>query len=70
MHKWLEAVTGDDNQTLEPAYCWGAIFALAGLGLQIYCSVTGKPFDLQGYGIGAGALLTGLGLGKKLGSGQ
>lgn len=68
MKKLLEAVTGDDNVTLEPAYCWGAVFAAAGLVLQIYSTVTGKAFDLQGYGIGSAALLAGLGLGKKLGS--
>lgn len=68
MSKLLETITGDDNVTLEPAYCWGAVFAAAGLGLQIYCTVTGKAFDLQGYGIGAAAMLAGLGLGKKLGA--
>lgn len=68
MAKLLEVITGDDNKTLDPSYWWGAIFAAAGLGLEIYCTVKGRPFDLQAYGIGAGALLTGLGLGKKLGA--
>ena len=40
---------------------------IVGLGLEVYAVANGKPFDLQGYGIGAGALITGLGLGKKLG---
>jgi hypothetical protein len=68
MKKLLEAITGDDNLTIEPAYLWGAIFATAGLGMQIYAVVKGATFDLQGYGIGSAAMLAGLGLGKKLGT--
>lgn len=67
MSKLLEAIT-DDNGQLEPAYIWGGIATVIGLGLQVYCTVKGKPFDLQGYGIGAGALIAGLGLGKKMGA--
>lgn len=68
MKKLREMITCDDNVTLEPAYCWGAVFAIVGLCLTIYCTVTGKSFDLQSYGIGCCGLLTGLGLGKKLGT--
>lgn len=64
----MEAITGDDNKTIDPSYAWGAVFAIVGIGLQIYSTVTGKPFDLQGYGIGAGGLIVGLGIGKKMGS--
>jgi len=67
MKKLIEILTGDDNVTLEPAYLWGAMAFIVGLGLEVYAVANGKPFDLQGYGIGAGALITGLGLGKKLG---
>lgn len=67
MKKLLELITGEDNITLDPQHMWAAIAFLVGLGLQIYSTVEGKAFDLQGFGIGAGALLAGLGLGKKLG---
>lgn len=63
-----QAITGDDNTTIEPAYLWGGVAFLIGLGLEIYSVTQGKTFDLQGYGIGVAALLSGLGLGKKLGS--
>lgn len=68
IRKLLEAVTGEDNKTLEPAYLWSAVIIMVGLGLQIYCTVTGKTFDLQQFGVGACALLAGLGVSKKLGT--
>lgn len=68
LKKLLQLVTGEDNVTLEPAYWWAAAAFVVGLGLEIYCTVAGKPFDLTKYGLGCGALLTGLGLGKHFGS--
>lgn len=68
LKKLLELITGDDNVTLEPAYVWWAVAIIVGLGLEIYCTITGKAFDLQAYGIGVGALMAAAGLGKKLGS--
>lgn len=68
LKKLLELITGDDNVTLEPAYVWWAVAILVGLGLQIYCTVIGKDFNLQAYGVGAGFLLALGGAGKKLGS--
>lgn len=68
LKKLLEAITGEDNQTIEPAYLWWALSVTVGLGLEIYCVVVGKPFDLQQYGIGVGALLAGAGLAKKVGA--
>lgn len=65
--KLLELITGDDNQTIEPSYALSALVIFVGLGLEIYCTLTGKPFDLQSYGMGAGALLAGLGVSAKLG---
>lgn len=67
MRKLLEAITGDDNVTIEPAYLWWALAILVGIGLEIYSVVTGKPFDLQSYGVGVGVLLVGGGFGKKVG---
>lgn len=65
-----ELVTGDDNRTLEPAYVWWAVVIVVGLGLglEIYAVITGKPFDLQAYGIGVGTLMVAAGLSKKVGS--
>lgn len=65
MAKLLDVITGDDNKTLEPCYFLGTVFAMVGMGLVIYCTVTGRPaFDLQNYGIGAGVLLASVGGGK------
>jgi hypothetical protein len=66
--KFIQLITGDDNTTLEPSYFWSAVAIIIGFGLEIYCTLKGKPFDLQSYGIGAAALLTGLGLSRKLGT--
>lgn len=63
-----EMITGDDNQTLQPAYVYGLIAFLVGVGLEIYCIINHQPFDLQAYGIGIGALIAGIEGGKKLGS--
>lgn len=63
--KLIQLITGDDNVTLEPSYFFAALAFLVGLGLEIYSVVYGKTFDMQAYGIGAGALLTGLGLSDK-----
>lgn len=65
--KLLDVVTTDDNHTLEFAYVLGIIFALVGLGLEVYCVVTGKPFDYQGYGIGSATLIAGAAGGKWIG---
>ena len=66
--QFIQAITGEDNKTLEPAYLWWAVSILVGLVLEVYAVVLGKTFDLQAYGIGVGALLAGAGFGKKLGS--
>jgi len=63
----LDLVTEDDNHTLEFAYVLGIVFALVGLGLEVYCVVTGKAFDYQGYGIGSATLIAGAAGGKWIG---
>jgi hypothetical protein len=67
MKRLIHLITGDDNFTLEPSYFWSAAAVLIGFGLEIYSVVFGKPFDIQAYGIGAAALLAGLGVSAKLG---
>jgi hypothetical protein len=64
--KLLELITGDDNMTLDPHFALGVLAVLIGLGLEIYAVTSGKAFDLQGFGIGSGALIAGMGAGKKL----
>jgi uncharacterized membrane protein len=66
--KLMELVTGADNSTLEPAYVWWAISIVVGLALEVYCVTAGKPFDLQAYGIGVGALMVGAGWSKRVGA--
>jgi uncharacterized membrane protein len=65
--KLLQLITGDDNATLEPAYLWPAVVFVVGLSLEVFSVVTGKPFDMQAYGVGAGVLLGGLGVSAKFG---
>lgn len=67
LKKLIELITGDDNATLEPAYFFSALAVLIGLGLEVYSVIASKPFDFQAYGIGAAALLTGLGMSAKFG---
>ncbi|WP_042298941.1 hypothetical protein [Paraburkholderia kururiensis] len=67
LQKLMELVTGDDNKTLEPAYALGAAAFVLGMGLEVYSVLTGKPFDLQQYGVGVGVLIASVGAGKKLG---
>jgi len=67
LKKLFELITGDDGVTLEPAYFWSALAVMIGFGLEIYSVAASKTFDMQAYGIGAAALLTGLGLSAKFG---
>ena len=62
-----DIVTTDDNRTLEFAYVLGIVFALVGLGLEVYSVVTGKAFDFQGFGIGSATLIAGAAGGKWIG---
>lgn len=66
--KLSELITTDDNSTLEPAYVLWVLAVIVGLGLEVFSVFSGKPFDLQAYGLGTGALLAFGGLGKKLGA--
>lgn len=65
--KLMDLITTDDGKTLEPAYFWSSVAIVIGLGLAIASFVLGKPFDIQAYGVGAGVLLTGLGMSAKFG---
>lgn len=57
--KISELFTGNDNVTIEPSFVWSAIGFAVGLGLEIYCVVTGKiVFNLTDFGLGNAAMLT------------
>jgi hypothetical protein len=53
--------TGLDGETQDIGRWGGALMLLVGLGLQVYSTLTGKPFDMNSYGIGCGALALGIG---------
>lgn len=52
-----DLLTGIDGESFDIGRVLWALAFLVGLGLAVYCTVMGKPFDLQQYGIGVGALL-------------
>lgn len=58
--------TGVDNRTWDIGRILWAVSVVVGLGLVIHAQLADKAFDIQNYGIGIGALLTGGGLGLKL----
>ncbi len=62
-----DLITTDDNKTLEPAYFWSAAIIAVFLFLSVASFFTGKAFDYQAYGIGAGGVLGGLGAAAKFG---
>jgi len=55
-------LTGADNQTYDIGRVLWALAFLVGLSLVVASFLTGRAFDLQQYGIGVGALLTGGGV--------
>ena len=66
MLNWKALITDVDGDPdfAEIAAIGGACL---GLGLAVRdCVVLGHPFDLQSYGMGLGALITALGLARKL----
>lgn len=65
--KLLEAFTGDDNVTLEPAYFWTGLVVLTALVLQSYVTIKTGVFDLQQFGIGMASILGGGAAYAKLG---
>lgn len=60
------SLTGKDNTTWDLGRILWAIAFVTGLVLVISAHIRQVMFDVQGYGLGIGALLTGGGLGLKL----
>lgn len=58
--------TGADNSTYDIGRVLWAIAFLVGMGLTIYGVFSAKPFDLQAFGIGVGALILAGGAALKL----
>ena len=67
MSAWRDIVTGIDGVSHDIGR-WGAVLmCLTGIGLQIYAvGWKGQAFDMQAFGIGSGALATGIGAMLKL----
>lgn len=60
-------LTGKDNTTHDVVRVLGVISFFTGLGLVIYSvGWKGQVFDLTNFGIGVGAMFTGMGIGIKL----
>jgi hypothetical protein len=58
-----DILTGIDGESYDVGRVLWALSVLIGLGLSVYSTVFKVAFDLQQYGIGAGALLAAGGAG-------
>lgn len=64
---WKNVSTGQDNETYDVARVLAIASVVVGLGLCIYAvGWKDQIFDLQQFGIGIGAMFTGLGAVLKL----
>jgi len=61
-----ESLTGDDNRTWDVFRILALASIVVGFVLETVATLSGKPFDMQGYGIGVGSLLAGAGAALKL----
>lgn len=64
---WLKIlVTGNDNETLEPAYAWAAACLLFGSLCTLTGWIANRPFPIQDYGVFAAAILAAMGAARAL----
>jgi hypothetical protein len=49
--------TGADNTTYDIGRVLWAVAFVIGLAMHVYMTLIGKPYDLQAYGLGIGAIL-------------
>lgn len=64
---YTQLLTGKDNATHDIARWLGTLAIFVGIALEIYSVIwLKKPFNLQEYGLGMGAVFTGLGAAIKL----
>ena len=67
MPAWLKNIlTGDDNETYEISSVLGFAVVVVFLLLEIAAFCTGKPFDANGFGVGAGLAIGAMGTAIKL----
>lgn len=59
---WIKhCLTEADNETYDLGRVLAALAILVGLGLEVFSVVYGKHFDMQGYGVGLGAIFVSVG---------
>ena len=61
-----DALTGMDGTSYAAAKVAGLAIVFTFLGLAIAAFITGKPFDMQAFGIGSGAAVAAMGAAIKL----
>lgn len=61
-----DSLTALDGQSYAVAKVAGVAIVFVFLGLSIAAFITGKPFDMQAFGIGAGAAVAAMGAAIKL----
>lgn len=66
MRALRDALTGLDGETYAVAKIAGLLIVFVFLGLSVASFITGKPFDAQSFGIGAGAAVAAMGAAIKL----
>ena len=59
-----DILTEKDNVTHDSVGWLSCLSVVAGIVLQIYCTLKGIPFDAQAYGIGSAAIIGSLGFSK------
>ena len=62
----LDMLTGIDGESYAIVKVIGFIVVFVFLWLEIAAFITGKSFDAQAYGLGAGAAITAMGVAIKL----
>ena len=61
-----DSLTGVDGESYAIAKVLGCAIVATFLGLSIAAFITGRPFDMQAFGIGAGAAVAAMGAAIKL----
>lgn len=61
-----QMMTGKDNFSIDFLRVCSVASVVIGLGLAVAAFITGKPFDMQAFGLGVGAMLTAAGIGLKI----
>jgi hypothetical protein len=63
---WKDIATGIDGTSYAFAKVMGIAIVAVFLGLSIASFITGKPFDMTAFGLGAGAVVAAMGAAIKL----